>query len=140
VKEQAPEAFMRNTIILAVVFTCTVGCEETKKPEAEPKPAAVAAPVIASAVVKAAEPAASAVVDPAKAAQAEAQKAVEENPLTPCCRALGRIGFTERSQEYTAAAQDCGKGMEANKTLAQVAGDLKKALKGKSLPDECVAK
>ncbi|HEX2878853.1 MAG TPA: hypothetical protein VHO25_04885 [Polyangiaceae bacterium] len=129
---------MRNAIIVAGVFIFTVGCEEAKKPEAAPAP--VAAPVIASAAVKAAEPAPSAAVDPVKAAQAEAQKAVEENPLTPCCRALGRIGFNERSQEYTAAAQDCGKGMEANKTLAQVAADLKKALKGKSLPDECVAK
>lgn len=128
---------MRNAMILAAVFLFTAGCEEAKKPEAEP---ALVAPVIASAAVKTTpEPAASA-VDPAKAAQAEAQKAVEENPLTPCCRALGRIGFNERSQEYTAAAQDCGKGMEANKTLAQVASDAKKALKGKALPDECVAK
>ncbi len=129
---------MRNAMILAAVFLFTVGCEEAKKPDAETAPAAP--PVITSAAVKTTpEPAASA-VDPAKAAQAEAQKAVEENPLTPCCRALGRIGFTERSQEYTAAAQECGKGMEANKTLAQVASDAKKALKGKALPDECVAK
>lgn len=131
---------MRNAMILAAVFLFTVGCEEAKKPDAETQAAPVVPPTIASAAVKTTpEPAASA-VDPAKAAQAEAQKAVEENPLTPCCRALGRIGFNERSQEYTAAAQDCGKGMEANKTLAQVAADLKKALKGKALPDECVAK
>lgn len=130
---------MRNAMILAAVFLFTAGCEEAKKPDAEVQAAPVVPAITSAAVKTTPEPAASA-VDPAKAAQAEAQKAVEENPLTPCCRALGRIGFTERSQEYTAAAQECGKGMEANKTLAQVASDAKKALKGKALPDECVTK
>jgi hypothetical protein len=129
---------MRNAIIVAGVLIFTVGCEEAKKPEAETTP--VAAPVITSAAVKAPEPAASAAVDPAKAAEAEAQKAVEENPLTPCCRALGSRGFMQRSAEYTAASQDCGKAMEEKKTLAQATSAIKAALKGKELPDECVAK
>jgi hypothetical protein len=116
-----------------------LGCEEEKKPAAEGTPPAV--PAITSAAVKAtAEPAPSATADPAKAAEAEAQKAVEENPLTPCCRALGSRGFMQRSAEYTAASQDCGKAMEEKKTLAQATSAIKAALKGKELPDECVAK
>lgn len=131
---------MRSTIVLFVACTFMLGCEEEKKPAAE-STAPAAAPAITSAAVKAAaEPAASAAVDPTKAAQAEAQKAVEENPLTPCCRALGSRGFMQRSAEYTAASQDCGKAMEEKKTLAQATAAIKAALKGKELPDECVAK
>ncbi|HTM45387.1 MAG TPA: hypothetical protein VL137_10555 [Polyangiaceae bacterium] len=128
---------MRNTIVLVLGCSLVWACEDPKPVAVEQNPPAAAA--VAPAAVKAnpepAKPAASATT-----AADEAQKAVEENPLTPCCRALGRKGFVEHSPEYTGAGKQCGEAMTDKKTIEQIRAELKTTLKGKALPDECAAK
>lgn len=71
------------------------------------------------------------------AAAKKAQAEVEANPLTECCRALGKKGFTERSPDYMAASKACGESMSKKEDLAKALPGVKKALNGKSLPEEC---
>ena len=72
-----------------------------------------------------------------EARQEQEQAAVDENPLTLCCRSLGQKGFMERSPEYMAASQVCGDALQGKKELASVLPEIKKALKSQPLPDTC---
>lgn len=72
-----------------------------------------------------------------RAAEEKAQAEVEANPLTDCCRALGKQAFTLRSPEYHGASKACGEAMTEKKELASVIGEIKKSLKDKPLPSEC---
>jgi hypothetical protein len=131
---------MRTLVLLPLACVLMWGCEE-KKPveEAKPEPA----PVVAAAAPAAAPAAATPEDEAAKqeaAAKAAAPKEVEEDPLTPCCRELGRMGFMERSPEAMAASQECGKAMSEKKTLPDVIGAITKAMKGKALPEACSQK
>lgn len=124
---------MRATVVLALASLMLFACEEKKEPAAETaalQPAAVVEPAKAEPEQKAEEKQAA---DEAKAEQ----QAVEDNPLTPCCRELGRKGFMDHSPEYMAASKECGEAMTAGKSVADVQGAIKTALKGKALPESC---
>lgn len=125
----------QRNLFLIMALSC-LGCEEKK----EPAPAAPAPIPSAEPTPKAAEPEKPAVdvaSAEAKAAADKEQAEVDENPLTGCCRSLGQKGFMERSPEYMGASQACGEALQAKKDLASVLPDIKKALKGKPLPDTC---
>lgn len=129
---------MRATFVLALSSLILFACEEKKEPAAETaeqpaaavEPAAVVQPAKAEPAVNAEEKQAA---DEAKAEQ----QAVEDNPLTPCCRELGRKGFMDHSPEYMAASKECGEAMTAGKAVADAQGAIKTALKGKALPESC---
>lgn len=126
----------QRTLILAVVLC--LGCEEKKEPAAAPAPEPTPAPAVAPAAPEEpADAAAEAARAEDKATAEKEQAAVDENPLTGCCRSLGQKGFMERSPEYMGASQACGEALQAKKDLASVLPDIKKALKGKPLPDTC---
>jgi len=126
----------RNWIVL--VALSVLGCDEKKEPPTEPAPSAVpTAPAPAPAPAEPSANAADSAQAEAKAEAAKEQAAVDENPLTACCRSLGQKGFMERSPEYMGASQACGEALQAKKDLASVLPDIKKALKGKALPDTC---
>jgi len=129
----------RNWIALVALSALSVlGCDEKKEPPTEAKAIATAAATATPAPTPAAaEPSANAAQAEAKAEAAKEQAQVDENPLTACCRSLGQKGFMERSPEYMGASQACGEALQAKKDLASVLPDIKKALKGKPLPDTC---
>ncbi len=124
----------RNLVLIALL-SC-LGCEEKKDATEVPAPVAE--------VAKTPEPAPKekpteelAAAAKEKTEQEQAQAAVEENPLTECCRSLGKKGFMERSPEYMAASQVCGEALQGKKELASVLPEIKKALKGQALPETC---
>lgn len=127
---------MKPTNLLLALSLLSLACEEKKESAPAPAPAPVAtqaaepAPKEKSADELAAEAA-------EKAAKEKAQAAVEESPLTLCCRSLGQKGFMERSPEYMAASQVCGEALQAKKELASILPEVKKALKGQPMPDTC---
>jgi hypothetical protein len=123
--------------------SCLGGCEE--KPEAEEKTAAAEqaeepaaeAPQEKSAEELAREKAEAEAAAKKEEEEAAAQKEVDENPITECCRALGKKGFTERSPEYMAASKVCGESLEAKEEIGKALPGIKTALKGQPLPSEC---
>ncbi len=125
---------------------CLLGCDEKTEAEAKTEQEAETAKAEQSAAQavptqtpeeKAAAAAARAAAERKRKEEAKEQEKVEANPLTECCRALGKRGFTQRSPEYMKASKACGKALEAEETPAQALPGIKKALKGKGLPSEC---
>jgi len=130
-----------RNVMLALTLAC-FGCEEEKKapeaaPAATPAPIVEPAPAPAAPEKSAADAAAEEAAAAEKAAAAKQEAAAAEDPLTLCCRSLGQKGFMERSPEYMGASQACGEALQAKKDLASVLPAIKKALKGKALPDTC---
>lgn len=138
---------MRTGLLLGSLFVLSaavLGCEEKSEPEQKTAaaeqaeaPASPEAPKEKSAEELAAEEAAKAEEEKKAAEEAAAQKEVEENPITECCRALGRKGFTERNPDYMAASKACGEAMEAKEGLDKALPGIKAALKSEALPSEC---
>jgi len=122
----------------AMLLAVTCGCEEEKaKPEVE------AATPEAVAVEKGPTAAEKKAADEEAARKAEEEKKqaeVDANPLTECCRALGKQAFTLRSPEFHGASKVCGEALTSNGDLASVLPEIKKSLKDKTLPSECAAK
>ncbi len=128
-----------SLLITASVFA--FACEEEKKDEPATATEAVAAEKPADQPAKAeADPEKAAAEKAAEEAEEEKKKAqaeVDANPLTECCRALGKKGFVERSPEYVAASKVCGEAMTNKEDVDKALPNIKKELKGKALPDEC---
>ena len=117
----------------------SLGCEEKKEapPTEAPAPVAEAAKAPEAPPKSADQLAAEAAAASAKSDAEKEQAAVDENPLTLCCRSLGQKGFMERSPEYMAASQVCGDALQSKKELASILPEIKKALKSQPLPDTC---
>lgn len=122
--------------ILAMTLT-SIGCEE--KPAPAPTPPPAPAPIVEPAPAPSPAPSADAEAARAEeqAKKAKEEAAMAESPLVGCCRSLGQKGFMERSPEYMGASQVCGEALQEKKELASVLPEIKKALKGKPLPDTC---
>jgi len=112
-----------------------LGCEEKQEPAPAPAPAPAAQAAEPAPKEKTADELAAEATE--KAEKEKAQAAVEESPLTLCCRSLGQKGFMERSPEYMAASQICGEALQAKKELASILPEVKKALKGQPMPATC---
>lgn len=127
-------------LLLPVALLFVFGCDD--KPAKSQEPSLDAAKVETPALVENKGPSA----EEKKAAEEEAARKAEEekaqaelaaNPLTECCRALGKQAFTLRSPEFHAASKACGDALTAEKDLASVLPEIKTSLKDKSLPAEC---
>jgi hypothetical protein len=129
---------MKSRNLLLALSLLSLACEEKKEPAAAPAPLATQAVEPAPKEKSAEEVAAEAAEKAAEKAEKEkAQAAVEDSPLTLCCRSLGQKGFMERSPEYMAASQICGEALQAKKELASILPEVKKALKGQPMPETC---
>ena len=127
-------------ILVPALLLLAVGCEDEKQAAKEAALAAATPETPALVENKGPSP------EEKKAAEEEAaRKAAEDkaeaelaaNPLTECCRALGKQAFTLRSPEFHGASKACGEALTAKKDLASVLPEIKKSLKDKALPEEC---
>jgi type IV secretory pathway VirB10-like protein len=132
---------VQSALILIIGMIAT-GCEEApaQADTKEEAPAAAPAAPEKAAADKAAEEKAAEEAKKRAEEEAKAQAALAENPITECCRALGKEGFTLRSVEYSTAARACGMAMEEKKDLAGALPMIEKELGGKPLPAECKPK
>ncbi len=127
---------MRCAVVGAGLLICLTGCEEDQ-PVKAPEPVVEAATPENAAKPQPAAPAKDEAADEKAAEEAKAQAEVEANPLTECCRALGKQAFTLRSPEYHGASKACGEALTEKKSLSAVLPAIKKSLKDKALPGEC---
>ncbi len=129
------------SLVVIMISLGAIACEEAPPASPSPKLEVEAAKVEAlpekSKAELAAEGKLAAEESKRKADEEKAQAELAKNPLTECCRALGKKGYTERSMEYMGASKVCGAGMTEGKSLAEISASMKKELKGKSLPEEC---
>lgn len=127
---------MSRTLVAGLAYLMVLGCEDAPKPA----PAKEEEPIRITPTKTDEAPKVTAEESAAKAAleqKSKEQAAVEANPLTPCCRALGKASFVERSADLAAAATACGEGITANKSKAETLPAIKKALGKAKLPSEC---
>ncbi len=130
------------SVLTACAWLC-LACDEKKDETTSASSEAMAtqqpsaAAPAKSAEQQTAEAAAEAAADKAREEAEKEQAAVDENPITECCRALGKKGFTERSPEYMAASKVCGEALTAQDALEKALPGIKTALKSQPLPSEC---
>lgn len=126
-----------SMMLVSALLVFSVGCED-EKPDA--KDAALAAAIPEAPALKgpsAEEKKAAEEEASRKAAEEKAEAELAANPLTECCRALGKQAFTLRSPEFHGASKACGEALTSQKDLASVLPEIKKSLKDKVLPEEC---
>ena len=129
-----------SLLLLPIALTFFAGCDDKQAQSQEPSldAAKTEAPAIAENKGPSAEEKKAADEEAARKAEEEkAQAELAANPLTECCRALGKQAFTLRSPEFHGASKACGEALTAEKDLASVLPEIKKSLKDKPLPEEC---
>lgn len=126
------------SLLLALSTLALTGCEEEKKEDVVDAKASAAVDEQAPPAPQPAEETEEDAEEAERKAEAEKEQAeVEANPLTECCRALGKKGFTLRSPEYMAASKACGESLTAEAPVSTALVGIKKALKEQALPEEC---
>lgn len=130
------------SLLCALCTLALAGCEEEKKEEMVEEKASAAIDDDASPPPKSAEEMLEQEKEEAEEAKRKAeadkeQAEVDANPLTECCRALGKKGFTLRSPEYMAASKACGEALTEEAPVSTALVGIKKSLKDQALPTEC---
>ena len=120
--------------VTVLALLATLGCED---PPAEAKAAEAKVAEAPAPVEVEEEPKADPEAEAKAAADAKAQAAVDADPLTECCRTLGKIGYMERSSAHMDAAKECGAALKAKKSMADALPAIKKSLADKAPPSEC---
>jgi hypothetical protein len=124
---------MSRKLVAGLAYLMVLACDDPQKPE----PVKVEEPIRITPTKTEAEAPKPSPAQLAEEESAKAQAAVEANPLTPCCRALSKMGFMQRSPDFIAASEACGAAMAAKKSKAEAKPAIKKALGKEGLPSEC---